>query len=71
MIPNDLWFSAGSLNLSSGILRASLFCSLEESPMPTLTDTILTIRGPHCTAGIEFSSMIAHKYGRFVCQQNS
>jgi hypothetical protein len=36
--------------------------------MPTLTDTILTIRCPHCMAGTDFRSMIAHKDGRFVCR---
>jgi len=36
--------------------------------MPTPTDTILTIRCPHCMAGIDFRSMIAHKDGRFVCR---
>jgi len=36
--------------------------------MPTLTDTILTIRCPYCMAGIEFSPMIAYKDGRFVCR---
>ena len=36
--------------------------------MPTLTDTTLTIRCPHCTVGIEFRPMIAHKDGRFVCR---
>jgi hypothetical protein len=33
--------------------------------MPTLTDTILTIRRPHCKAGPEFRPMIAYK-GRAV-----
>ena len=32
------------------------------------TDTILTIRCPHCMAGIDFRSMIAYKDGRFVCR---
>lgn len=32
------------------------------------TDTILTIRCPHCMAGVEFRSMIAYKDGRFVCR---
>jgi hypothetical protein len=36
--------------------------------MPTLTDTTLTIRCPHCMVGIEFRPMIAHKDGRFVCR---
>ena len=36
--------------------------------MPTLTDTILTIRCPHCVAGIDFRPMIAYKDGRFVCR---
>jgi hypothetical protein len=32
------------------------------------TDAILTIRCPHCIAGIDFRPMIAHKDGRFVCR---
>jgi len=32
------------------------------------TDTILTLRCPHCMAGIDFRPMIAHKDGRFVCR---
>jgi hypothetical protein len=36
--------------------------------MPTLTDTTLTIRCPHCIVGIEFRPMIAYKDGRFVCR---
>ena len=32
------------------------------------TDTILTIRCPHCMAGIDFRSMIAYKDGRFICR---
>ena len=32
------------------------------------TDTTLTIRCPHCVAGIDFRPMIAHKDGRFVCR---
>jgi hypothetical protein len=35
--------------------------------MPTLTYTILTIRCPHCMAGVEFRPMIAYN-GRFVCR---
>jgi len=36
--------------------------------MQSVTDTILTIRCPHCMAGIDFRSMIAYKDGRFVCR---
>ena len=36
--------------------------------MPTMTDTILTIRCPHCMAGIEFRTLTAYKDGRFVCR---
>jgi hypothetical protein len=36
--------------------------------MPTMNDTILTIRCPYCMAGIDFRPMIAHKDGRFVCR---
>ncbi len=32
------------------------------------TDTILTIRCPHCMAGTDFRPMIAYKDGRFVCR---
>jgi hypothetical protein len=39
-----------------------------ETTLPALTDTTLTIRCPHCLAGIEFRPMIAHKDGRFVCR---
>jgi hypothetical protein len=35
---------------------------------PLTTDTILIIRCPHCMAGIDFSSMISYKDGRFVCR---
>jgi hypothetical protein len=34
----------------------------------TLTDTILVIRCPHCSTGIEFRPMISYKDGRFVCR---
>src|ERR1017187_331831 len=44
------------------------FAHVEERPMPTLTDTTLTIRCPHCIVGIEFRPMIAYKDGRFVCR---
>jgi hypothetical protein len=33
-----------------------------------LTDTVLTIRCPHCVVGADFRSMIAYKDGRFVCR---
>jgi len=36
--------------------------------MTTLTDTILTIRCPHCMVGTELRPMIAYKDGRFVCR---
>ena len=41
---------------------------LRKRPMPTLTDTILIIRCPHCMVGIELRAMIAYKDGRFVCR---
>lgn len=44
------------------------FAHVQERPMPTLTDTTLTVRCPYCMAGIEFSPMIAYKDGRFVCR---
>src|ERR1035437_7570465 len=44
------------------------FAPVQERPMPTLTDTTLTIRCPYCMAGIEFRPMIAYKDGRFVCR---
>jgi hypothetical protein len=51
--------------VSSGSLRAT-FAQVWECPLPT--DTILTIRCPHCIVGIEFRPMIAHKDGRFICR---
>ena len=42
------------------------FARVQEHPLPT--DTTLTIRCPHCMAGIEFRPMIAYKDGRFVCR---
>jgi hypothetical protein len=39
---------------------------VQERPLPT--DTTLTIRCPHCMAGIEFRPMIAYRDGRFVCR---
>jgi hypothetical protein len=36
--------------------------------MPVLTDTTLTIRCPYCIAGMDFTTMIAYKDGRFVCR---
>ncbi len=57
----------------SGVTRAGVWnpaCQIRlfvaGKPLPT--DTILTIRCPHCVAGIDFSPMIAHKDGRFVCR---
>src|ERR1700685_2196551 len=33
--------------------------------VPTMTDTILIIRCPHCMAGIEFRPLTAYNDGRF------
>jgi hypothetical protein len=34
-----------------------------------MLDSILTLRCPYCTAGKDSKPMIAHKDGRFVCEQ--
>jgi hypothetical protein len=44
------------------------FAPWREHLVPTMTDTILTIRCPHCMAGIEFRILTAYKDGRFVCR---
>jgi hypothetical protein len=36
--------------------------------MPSLTDTMLTIRCSNCVVGIEFRPMISYRNGRFVCR---
>ncbi len=61
------------LMVFSGITRCGVWnpaCQphalMRERPMPT--DTTLTIRCPYCVVGIEFTPMIAHKDGRFVCR---
>jgi hypothetical protein len=64
--PTILWLSAGSQDLAFGILRAVSVAAVQERPLPT--DTILTIRCPHCMAGTDFRPMIAYKDGRFVCR---
>jgi hypothetical protein len=48
-------------------LQAS-FAYVRVNLVPTVTDSILIIRCPHCMAGIDFRSMIAYKDGRFVCR---
>jgi len=48
--------------------RASSVAAVHEGTMPTLSDTILSIRCPYCIAGIEFRMMVAYKDGRFICR---
>ena len=44
------------------------FAHVISVPLPTLTDTILTLRCPYSMEDIDFRPMIAHKDGRFVCR---